>query len=216
VVERKRRFRPAGRFRWLPAAAALGCAAATSGGGFASGGVFPDPAIHVRERVAHYDVEGATVDEILGSLHRGALSTPDGRFQGLTHWNVRWRYRFAPRAGGCAIVDSDVTLEVTITVPRWTNTGRATPEVEEWWDRYITSLQHHEAGHRDIAVLAANEVLSTLQGLRTATCAGIRDEANARGRWVLERHRRMSRDYDERTRHGRETVPWNGEEPEGR
>lgn len=200
----------------LPAlAVALGCAAASSGGGVAGGGVTPDPAIHVRERVVHYDVQGTTVDEILESLHHGALVTPDGRFQGLTHWNVRWRYRWAPRAGGCAIVDTDVYLALTITLPRWTSSGDVAPEVERWWRRLISSLELHEAGHRDIGVRAANEVLSTLQGLRTATCAGIRDEANARGRWALERHRRMSRDYDERTRHGRgQGVPWNDEEGE--
>ncbi|HUP19630.1 MAG TPA: DUF922 domain-containing protein [Gemmatimonadota bacterium] len=183
--------------------AALGCASANSGGGIAGGGVVPDPAIHVRERVVHSDVEGATVEELARALDRSGPRIPEGRFRGLTRWNVSWRYRYTRRGGACAIVDADVRLEVTTTLPRWRRAADAGLELERKWRDYLAALEGHEAGHRNYAVRAANEMLTTLRDLRTASCGHIEDEANARGRWILERFRALNREYDRETRHGR-------------
>lgn len=181
------------------------------------GSAVPDPAIRVRERVVHYEVEGGTVEEIRRSLDRGARRTEEGRFRGTTQWNVRWRYRYEPRGGSCVVADVDVWLEVTTTLPRWRGSARAGPEVVRWWAAYTASLEAHEAGHRDYAVGAANEVLRAVRNLRTSTCAHMPDEANARARWIVERYRELNRRYDAETRHGRtQGAGWPPGAPDGR
>lgn len=189
--------------RMPPLVTALALVAACVSTPASTGPVVPDPDIQVRERTIHYHVAGATVEELAASLDASALRVDGRPFRGTTDWNVHWRFRYGPDGTGCRVTDVDVDLRVTTTVPRWDPPAEAERDLALRWAAYREALDAHEAGHRDLAVAAANEVRRTLAGLRTASCAGMSEEANARGRWVVERYRAEQRRYDRETGHGR-------------
>lgn len=200
-----------------PGLLAFACATAGAGGGSAGADpaaptagppptpvrAVPAPGVRLQEATVLYAVRGRTVAELAAALDAGAPRIDGRLFRGTTDWNVRWRFRWEPVAGGCRLTDVDVRLDVTTTLPRWDPPDDPDPGVPGLWTRYRTALADHEATHRDLAVEAANRVAWTLGGLRAATCAEIEDAANARARTVVGRYRDLNRRFDRETDHGR-------------
>jgi predicted secreted Zn-dependent protease len=128
----------------------------------------------------------------------------DGRrFHGHTAWNINWRYTSQPWGNACGATRVEVTAVIVITLPRWDPPPQAPDELRHRWDVYLTALREHEEGHRDLAVAAARRVHSRLSGFRTGDCRTFSREANAEGRYILDRLRADNRRYDEETGHGR-------------
>jgi predicted secreted Zn-dependent protease len=96
-----------------------------------------------------------------------------------------------------------VDLAVTFTLPRWDATADAPAALIERWGGYLAALTHHEEGHRDIAVDAANDVLGAIEALPVhATCRGFERAADAAAHAVVERYRDLQIAYDDATGHG--------------
>lgn len=175
----------------------------------------PRYGVDLRERTVEYEVTGRTLDEVTAALDEAAPRIDGRRFRGATRWNARWSFRSRPAGLACVVEDVAVTLAVTTTVPRWDPTGDPEPGLAERWAAYRAALDRHEAGHRDLAVEAANEVERTLRGVR-APCGALAEEADARARWIVERYRVRNRRYDRETGHGRtQGATWPPTEGEG-
>lgn len=171
--------------------------------GSPGGTVTVHPAIQVRERTTTYPVVGATEEAIRRSLDHGAIGIDGRRYRGLTDWRIRWRFRYERQGSRCSMARVDVRLEITTTLPRWEPPPEVDPGLEEKWRRYRITLEEHEAGHRDRAVLAANEILRSLRAIRDTDCRSITARANERGHEIVRRYHEENRRYDHETRHGR-------------
>jgi predicted secreted Zn-dependent protease len=151
----------------------------------------------------YYDIDGASAGALRDQIHR--LGPRDGSGQAgdaLTVWNIESTYVVAPSADGCALRNIQVTLELTLTLPRWTPPSTAAPRLLESWRTYLQHLKLHEAGHRAIAEQNARALAAALAGLRAPTCQDLTDSASRTAERILADGRAKNRAYDIDTKHG--------------
>jgi predicted secreted Zn-dependent protease len=151
----------------------------------------------------YYDIDGASAGALRDQIHR--LGPRDGAGQAgdaLTVWNIESSYVVAPSADGCALRNIQVTLELTLTLPRWTPSSTAAPHLLESWRTYLQHLKLHEAGHRAIAEQNARALATALMGLRAPTCQELTDSASRTAERILADGRARNRAYDIDTKHG--------------
>src|SRR5438093_2422362 len=103
----------------------------------------------------YYTVAGATIREIHQSLAQARPWKNKSSVDGQTEWHVEWRFNVAPAGSICRCTFFTTTTTITLTLPRWTAPANAPVEVKTNWQRYITALGQHEAGHAQLALDAA-------------------------------------------------------------
>lgn len=154
--------------------------------------------------IEYYDVRGGNVRELREAMHRHGPTGEDGRrFHGYTKWHVRWNFRYRPRGASCAVTSVETSLDVTMTLPRWTRPDGAPAELEREWERYSAALRAHEDGHADLGAAAAGEIqrrLSEMSG--TSGCQALAEEMNRTGRAIIEEAKARELEYDATTGHG--------------
>ncbi len=160
---------------------------------------------HVGVRVVtqdrYYDVRGTTPEEMQATMLANAPMSDGRRVRGRTSWNVRWRYQIRRQGGGCSVEDPRVSLEMIVDLPRWLDSASASDSLVTAWREFYDALHAHEKRHAQISLEGANavrEALSRVQG----SCSTLQDVANREGRAVIDRYRRLNREFDEETRHG--------------
>ncbi len=178
---------------WDPLLASGLLALLVSGGG----------SLPVREIAKFYDVAGRTAEDLRSAMNRLGPVGKDGmRFDGYTVWYVRWKYKYEA-AATCGLTRLDVTCEVTTTLPRWADQGRATPELRRAWATYLSSLALHEAGHKDIGMRAAAAVRDEVGRLPPEpTCRQLQQAVEVKAQAILDQFRSEEAEYDRTTRHG--------------
>ena len=152
-----------------------------------------------------YEVVGNTLQEVRESMNaRGPVGEDGVGYHGDLKWQLEWAYQFAPKGRLCGLDAVKVKLKATMKLPAWKQPDDGVSEdlVREW-DRYITALRHHEDGHYETAVAAADEIKQRLSKLRGRTdCAAVGKDADAQAQEILEEFRAKDRDYDATTHHG--------------
>jgi predicted secreted Zn-dependent protease len=146
----------------------------------------------------YYEVGGTTPSDIRSELDR---KRPRG-WDGYTTWNISWQFRYAPAAGDCGMTEVATHVAVNYKLPRWRVPAGASRDTRDQWARYERALRAHEDGHRDIGVVAANEIDNTLRGMRAADCRGLEAQANETARRLLDNAREREREYDRTTGNG--------------
>jgi len=156
--------------------------------------------------VAHeqyYDIDGASAGALRDQIHRLGPKDESGKSQdALTVWSLEWAYSTAPQDAGCALKDVRVTLNVSVTLPRWTPPATASAQLRQSWQTYLQNVKRHEAGHRAIAEGNARDLTAALVALRGPTCDQVWSEASRTAEKIVADGRATNRDYDARTKHG--------------
>jgi predicted secreted Zn-dependent protease len=151
----------------------------------------------------YYPVSGATVREIHASLRSNRPWKSAAQNDGYTRWRVEWTFGVSPVGDKCRLTTFSTRTTVTITLPRWTAPTNATEEVRRAWERYISALGQHEAGHGQMAMAAAAEIQKRArESGEDGDCAALKQKINSLGQSIVEQYRTRDREYDERTRHG--------------
>jgi predicted secreted Zn-dependent protease len=151
----------------------------------------------------YYDIDGASAGALLDQIHRLGPRDWSGRTaNALTIWSIESSFAEAPSAAGCALRSIQVTLELTLTLPRWTPPSTAAPRLLESWRSYLQHLKLHEAGHRAIAERNARALAAALAGLRAPTCEELRVTASNTTERILADGRATNRAYDVETKNG--------------
>jgi predicted secreted Zn-dependent protease len=133
----------------------------------------------------YYDVTGQTLDQVNQQL--------DPEEWGSCAANYDYSYA----ATGGSVTRVDLTVSLTIRLPRWKGKGwqQASPAARKEWERMLQALRTHEDGHVDIARQQAPLVRDRL---RKTSEAGLELEAEkARSDAQTENDK-----YDDRTQHG--------------
>jgi predicted secreted Zn-dependent protease len=156
-------------------------------------------------RVDYYDIGGERARELRADLdRRGPVDDTGKRSDAYTRWHIAWRYDFDSSAGGCSAGNYRVDLTVTMTMPRWSPTPKASPALRDLWARYLSALQRHEDGHYDLAIAAAEDVRRSLGAVgRESGCDLLRSRLDSAANAVLDAYRRKEQDYDRETDSGR-------------
>ena len=160
----------------------------------------PASALAPAPRIAHatmvyYLVGGTTADQVRARIDKRRPAAPDGsHFDAYTHWEYRWNW---PGYGSsrCTLSQARVTVEVTVSFPRWTHPNGAAAGLTAAWARYSKALARHEKGHVDYAVARYPAVV---RAIKTSTCA----HADAAATAQLNLIRKHDVAYDASTQHG--------------
>jgi len=193
------------------AAVMLTCACASSPEPASAPTPVPDSAALARAaspaaitaRDQYYDIDGSSAGALRNQISRLGPKDESGKSQdALTVWSIEWGYGTAQRGDSCVLRDVKVTLNVSVTLPRWTPPATATAELRKTWQGYLKAVRLHEAGHRTIAERNAREVMAALTPLRGATCDNLSDEATRTAERIVADGRARNRAYDIQTKHG--------------
>src|SRR6059036_4160624 len=89
-------------------------------------------AITAREQ--YYDIDGSSAGALRDQIGRLGPKDESGKsHDALTVWNLEWTYRTAQQDAGCLLSDVRVTLNVSVTLPRWTPPSAATAQLRQSW-----------------------------------------------------------------------------------
>jgi predicted secreted Zn-dependent protease len=164
------------------------------------------PRVSITGREQYYDIDGTSAGALREGIRRlGPKDASGTSLDALTVWNLQWTYKTVPVSAvdsSCALQDLKVTLDVTVTLPRWTPPASASASLRESWRTYLQHVRVHEAGHRAIAERNAADLYRALLGLRAATCAQLDSQASRTGEDTVADGRARNRAYDAETKHG--------------
>jgi predicted secreted Zn-dependent protease len=161
----------------------------------------------VHESATYYEVSGNTAQQLRYALNRSGPATANGRrYDGLTVWSVTWYPEFRSSGDRCELAAFKTSVDIAITLPRWTDDSRASSDLIEQWDKYSRALAAHERGHVEIALAAAAEMRERVGNLPArAGCAELEKDVAAAVLAVRKKARKEERRYDKKTRHGKKT-----------
>lgn len=165
----------------------------------------PAPAsrIAIASREQYYDIDGSSAGALRDQIQRLGPKDESGKaLDALTVWELEWTYHEVGDATGCALRDVQVTLNVTVTLPRWKPPPTAPARLSDSWRTYLEHVKVHETGHRTIAQRYARELFTALSGLRAATCAELDGVVSRRAEEIVAEGRARNRAYDVDTQHG--------------
>jgi predicted secreted Zn-dependent protease len=155
-----------------------------------------------RTTVLYYDVHGRTFEEVRTDMRRRGPKIDGISFVAETRSPMRWSWHTQSMGGAsCAISDVSVTLSAQITLPRWIPPVDTEPGLAAEWKRFLTALELHEAGHKDISAKAGREIVEKVRNL-SGLCSQIRVRANDLARLIVARASEEQIEYDAATRHG--------------
>jgi predicted secreted Zn-dependent protease len=166
------------------------------------------PALALAQNKVHwttnyYAVTGATLGEIQQSLSRNRPWKEKSALDGLTDWRIQWHYQLMSSPGLCRLTSFTTTTTIAITLPRWMRPTNAAMEAVTNWNRYITALGHHEAGHAQIGLAAAAEQQRRIPLLGSdVNCEALKKRINELAQQIVDDHGRRDREYDTQTEHG--------------
>lgn len=159
-------------------------------------------AVQVTSAISYYDVEGADIRALLTSLRQRGPSDGHGTWAASTSWVFRWSYQPSVDAA-CRVQLARVNLDLAYTYPQWNAPANAAPNIATAWQGYLSRVELHEHGHRDIAEAAANDLARTLEALPAQpSCEALADTARATATELLARHAQAQVAYDRETGHG--------------
>lgn len=160
------------------------------------------PGISGRTSVYYYDVHGRTVAELRADMRKLGPKLDGTSFVGETRSPMRWTWKTESMGGNsCTIREVSVSVNAQITLPRWTPPADTEPGLLTEWNRFLTALETHEAGHKDISAKAATAIIARLRGL-SAPCSMVGTRANDLAQDIVSRASVEQLAYDATTRHG--------------
>ena len=164
----------------------------------------------VNERLdyQYYDVILPENQSLLLALNHAAPIKRDGKeYHGYTKWDVRWNFRWNPDHDGmCRIISSSTTIRGTILLPRLVS---ATEAHRQRFDIYVAALLEHERGHYQTGKDAAKAIDEQISSLPAASnCRELEKSANSSAYQTLEEFKKIEREYDTTTLHGKTQGAW--------
>jgi predicted secreted Zn-dependent protease len=130
------------------------------------------------------------------------VSTPGGHAAHAS-WQLSYQYRSRPLSGGSCAVDSVTTkLELKVSMPRWTPSAQAAPDLVTRWSRYLSALEVHENGHLQTGRDFESNFKRTAMATTAANCSTLDGALRATFDSLLKQAKARDIDYDAQTGHG--------------
>lgn len=158
--------------------------------------------VETTSRVQQYEVTGTTAKEVRASINKERVKFKMGQHDGITQYNINWKYKYTQDGDKCRMTDLDVKCEIVIHMPRWTGHSQVDSELKSQWDKYYDGLMLHEQGHADRAIAAAHQVEKVILEATASNCRLLPNVAKIAGQKVLTQLSRDQQEYDRVTKHG--------------
>ena len=159
--------------------------------------------LKVREGYRYYALKGKSIDELRAQMEHGGTKWNDGKvYSAMTNWDIHYKYDVACRNGRYTVKSVDTSVDIHYFFPRL-DSAACSPSLAAVWREYMTHLQRHEFGHKDLAVKAAsemNEMFATLPSFGTEE--ELATEVERRTKEKFRHLKEVQVEYDRDTRHG--------------
>ncbi|MBC7546678.1 DUF922 domain-containing protein [Candidatus Saccharibacteria bacterium] len=165
----------------------------------------PSNGLHtVIDRQYDYTVTGNSVSQIYTQMTNCTpISEGANRYAATTYYNLNWQLQYQQAGNICSVDTASVGLHIALVFPVWSPNAASEAAVTAGWNRFISDLHTHEAGHvaRDIA--AGTALQATLQALPSADCSMVTQLATQRADALITQLDASNQHYDRDTDHGR-------------
>jgi predicted secreted Zn-dependent protease len=167
--------------------------------------LFLPPAFaEVKVQTKYYYIQGRSIRQLQQAMKESEDKTGFENFYAKTDWHLKWNYKYRDMGAACLVEALQTELKITYIMPKWTNKNLGYPDLVQKWDQFYKALLTHEQGHGNIGRQAEAEVREVLPKLGAKTgCMGFNQLANAEGQRILEKYRKIEKEYDASTNHGR-------------
>ena len=157
----------------------------------------------VRWATNFYSVQGMTIPELRRSIRENRPWKERFNHDAMTDWRVNWQFTVTPTPSGCRVSTFGTQSTIVITMPRWNAPTNAPEATRQIWQKYLSALFQHEAGHGAMALAAASELAKKVQAIGEGSdCDGLKARLDTECRAVIDAYRAKDKIYDETTRHG--------------
>ena len=148
----------------------------------------------------YYTVNGKTAADLDRALSRnGPLLKKTGQHHpgaAEIRFDAKVRYGSAP-GKACKVQGVYVNVHAKVSLPRWRQRRKATPELALIWDTLLHDIRRHEESHIVIARSFASEMEREIRGLRTrADCAALRTDIDKVTARLMEAHDKKQLQFD--------------------
>lgn len=161
--------------------------------------------IPVTVQLDFYEVEGRSRRELEISLRDSGPVGMDAE----THYLIAPGFSYEQTETGCEMFGFNVSIDITITYPRFVRYDSASRSMRRDWDERLDVLEDHENGHARLAVLGAYRMREAVRAIPTdQSCEDFSAQAQA----TIRSHQRdiagLQRSYDRATNHGRQQASY--------
>lgn len=157
----------------------------------------------VRWTTNFYSVQGMTIPELRRSIRENRPWKARFNHDAMTDWRVNWQFTVTPTPSGCRVSTFGTQTTIVITMPRWNAPTNAPEATRQIWQKCVSALGQHEAGHGAMALAAASELAKKVQAIGEGSdCDGLKARLDTECRAVIDTYRAKDKLYDETTRHG--------------
>ncbi|MFQ0814454.1 peptidase [Brucella anthropi] len=148
----------------------------------------------------YYNVNGKTAADLDKALSRNGpfLKKTGQHHPGAAEirFDAKVRYGRAP-GKACKVQDVYVNVHAKVSLPRWKQRRKATPELALIWDTLLQDIRRHEESHIVIARSFASEMEREIRGLRTRPdCAALRADIDKVTARLMEAHDKEQQRFD--------------------
>jgi len=151
----------------------------------------------------YFPIYGSTANEVSRQLRSCGPTSEGQQYGAITYYQLNWMWNLQPVAGGCKVQDVTVGINVEIYLPQWQQPENFENGLAEKWQNYITNLEGHENGHRQIGLDDATAVVNALSSLPVAAnCDDANKIANDTALNIDAQYSPKNKEYDDATNHG--------------
>jgi predicted secreted Zn-dependent protease len=145
-------------------------------------------------KVKWYRVTGDDPNAISESIlaHGPRMRWLGGAAEALTSYSWSYDYRYRTNGTACRITSTKSSLKMTVTLPQWSPTSKASTETIAWWIDELHDVAAHEKEH----VLIDKRAAATMRRvLASSTCSSI--DKRVKAVWRRADHRNCEFDMRE-------------------
>lgn len=157
------------------------------------------------ETPQYYQVYGYTSSDVQKQILRCSPVQEDGQtLAASTNYALSWKLSYvgSENPGMCKVDKVAVGLRVAQLYPNWNESQYATAGYAGRWKAFMTNLQTHENGHRDLDAQYAASLYDTLKQLPEVDCSSFMNTATNKANEVIAALNQANESYDAQTNHG--------------
>ncbi|MCQ0986233.1 DUF922 domain-containing Zn-dependent protease [Jiella marina] len=156
-------------------------------------------AASITEKTTYFAVKGSTLAELDQDLNRRGpfLSETGVRHPGATEVTFDGKVSYKRTSEGCEVDQTNLSLNLEITLPKWTPPKRVSPQTRLIWQTLEADIVRHENRHAAIAKNWLKRTESALRNLRPErTCREMEAMVNTVTARYLAGHERAQVEFD--------------------
>lgn len=157
-------------------------------------------AASIFRQFSYYNVNGKTAADLDKALSRNGpfLKKTGQHHPGAAEirFDAKVRYGRASRKA-CKVQDVYVNVHAKVSLPRWKQRRKATPELALIWDTLVQDIRRHEESHIVIARSFASRMEREIRSLRSRTdCSALRADIDNVTSRLMEAHDKEQQRFD--------------------